>query len=316
MHALVMSLDRRDRKIRELDRTRLSVGRECRKEMDRVIAERDRGADEAMERARKKWLAEKRSPSAEEIGEILRPFHESALARARGICAREEKAVRDYFAEWHLVASAIPGQVGDQAWREHIRLTIEHKRIHAYMRLLGISMTQGRAGAHPLITKEPGETPASPKPQPIGKCDGDKSMSFSTDDIPGVATLPFEIGVELTCEGMSVELGVDTAVPGLSVSTEVGVDNKGDFTAFVGPKATAKLGVGIAEFSGAVKGGAFVTGNRDGVKEVGVKYEVKVGGGVGPASVAQKIGEGKVSFTPAPAAPDGGFEPLIVGGRR
>ena len=128
--------------------------------------------------------------------------------------------------------------------------------------------------------------------------------------------MPFEIGVEMTCEGMSVELGVDTSVPGLSVSTEVGVDNKGDFTAFVGPKAAAKLGVGIAEFSGAAKAGAFVTGNRNGVKEAGVKYEVKVGGGVGPASVAQKIGEGKLSFVPAPTAPDGGFEPLIIGGRR
>jgi len=129
--------------------------------------------------------------------------------------------------------------------------------------------------------------------------------------------LPFEIGVEMTCEGMSVELGVDTNVPGLSVSTEVGVDNKGDFTAFVGPKVSAKLGVGIAEFSGAAKAGAYVTGNKDGVKEAGVKYEVKVGAGVGPASAAQKIGEGKVSFVPAPAASDGGIEPLMInGGRR
>lgn len=316
MHALVMSLDQRDQKLRDLERARRSVEEESRREMDQVTAERDRGAEAAFEVAKKKWLAEKRSPSFAEMGEVFRPFHDAALARARGICGRQEKAVRDYFAEWHLLAGAIAAQVGDKAWWEHIRLTIEHQRLHDYGVLLRISLAQARVGMHPYITKEPGETPPSPEAQDIGKCDGDKSVSFSTSDIPGVAALPFEIGVEMTCEGMSVELGVDTSVPGLSVSTEVGVDNKGDFTAFVGPKAAAKLGVGIAEFSGAVKGGAFVTGNRDGVKEVGVKYEVKVGAGIGAASAAQKIGEGKASFVPAPATPDGGFEPLIMGGRR
>ena len=316
MHALVMSLDQRDQKLRDLERARRSVEEESRREMDQVTAERDRGAEAAFEVAKKKWLAEKRSPSFAEMGEVFRPFHDAALARARGICGRQEKAVRDYFAEWHLLAGAIAAQVGDKAWWEHIRLTIEHQRLHDYGVLLRISLAQARVGMHPYITKEPGETPPSPEAQDIGKCDGDKSVSFSTSDIPGVAALPFEIGVEMTCEGMSVELGVDTSVPGLSVSTEVGVDNKGDFTAFVGPKAAAKLGVGIAEFSGAVKGGAFVTGNRNGVKEVGVKYEVKVGAGIGAASAAQKIGEGKASFVPAPATPDGGFEPLIMGGRR
>ena len=316
MHELVMRLGLRDQKLRELERTRQRVEKESRKEMDQVVAERDRAADEALEIAKKRWLAEKRSPSFAEMGEVLRPFHDAALARARGICGRREKAMRDYFAEWHLLATAIAAQVGDKAWWEHIRLTIEHQRLHDYSVLLGISLAQARVGEHPWITKEPGETPPSPAAQDIGKCDGDKSMSFSTSDIPGIATLPFEIGVEMTCEGMSVELGVDTSVPGLSVSTEIGVDNKGDFTAFVGPKASAKLGVGIAEFSGAAKAGAFVTGNINGVKEAGVKYEVKVGGGVGPASAAQKIGEGKLSFVPAPTAPDGGFEPLIIGGRR
>lgn len=316
MHALLMSLGLRDRKLRDLERTRHRVEVESRKEMDRVTAERDRGADEAMEIAKKTWLAKKYSPSFAEIGEVLRPFHDAALARARGIGSRREKAARDYFAEWHLLASAIPAQVGNRAWWEHIRLTIEHERLHTYMRLLAISLAQARVGEHPWITQEPGETPPGPESQPVGKCDGDKSLSFSTSDIPGVAALPFEIGVEMTCEGMSVELGVDTNVPGISVSTEIGVDNKGDFTAFVGPKATAKLGVGIAEFSGAAKAGAFVTGNKDGIKEVGVKYEVKVGAGIGPASATQKIGEGKASFVPAPAVPDGGFEPLMINGGR
>lgn len=316
MHALLMSLDRRDQKLRELERTRHRVEAESRKEMDRVVAERDRGVDEAMEQARKRWLAEKRSPSFEEIGAIQRPFFDSAAARARGISGRREKAVRDYFAEWHLLASAIPGQVGDRAWWEYIRLTIEHKRIHIYMRLLAISLAQARVGENPLVTKEPGEVPPSPEPQSIGKCDGDKSASFSTNQLPGGDKMPFEFGVEMTCEGVSVEVGVDTRIPGISVSTEIGIDNKGDFTAFVGPKATAKLETGIVDFTGAAKGGAYVTGNKDGIKDAGVKYEVKVGAGIGSYSGAQKISEGKVSFMPAPATGDGGFEPLMINGGR
>lgn len=316
MHALLMSLGLRDRKLRDLERTRHRVEEESRKEMDRVTSERDRGADEAMERAKKRWLGEKRSPSFAEIGEVLRPFHDAALARARGIGGRREKAARDYFAEWHLLASAIPAQVGDRAWWEHIRLTIEHERLHTYMRLLAISLAQARVGEHPWITKEPGETPPGPESQPVGKCDGDKSVSFSTNQLPGGDHMPFEFGVEMTCEGMSVEVGVDTRIPGISVSTELGVDTKGDFTAFVGPKATAKLETGIVDFTGAAKGGAYVTGNKDGIKDAGVKYEVKVGAGVGSYSGAQKIAEGKVSFLPAPATGDGGFEPLLINGGR
>jgi hypothetical protein len=314
MHALLMRLGLRDRKLRELERTRHRVEVESRKEMAEVVAERDRGADEAMEQAKKKWVAEKRSPSLAEIGEILRPFHDAALARARGICGRQEKAVRDYFAEWHLLASAIPAQVGDRAWWEHLRLTIEHERLHTYMRLLAISLAQARVGEHPWITKEPGETPPSPESQTVGKCDGDKSVSFSTNQLPGGDHMPFEFGVEMTCEGMSVEVGVDTRIPGISVSTELGIDTKGDFTAFVGPKASAKLATGIVDFTGTAKGGAYVTGNKDGVKDAGVKYEVKVGAGIGNYSGAQKIAEGKVSFMPAPATGDGGFEPLLING--
>ena len=318
MHALLMSLRLRDQKLRDLERTRHRVEVESRKEMDRVVAERDRGADEAVESAKRGWLAKKVFPPdiTVEMGNIMRPFFDSAVARARGISARREKAARDYFAEWHLLASAIPSQVGDKAWWEHIRLTIEHERIHTYVRLLSISMAHARVGMHPWITKEPGETPPSPEPQPVGKCDGDKSASFSTNQLPGGDKMPFEFGVEMTCEGVSVEVGVDTRIPGISVSTEIGIDNKGDFTAFVGPKATAKLETGIVDFTGAAKGGAYVTGNKDGVKDAGVKYEVKVGAGVGKYSGAQKIAEGKVSFMPAPATGDGGFEPLLINGGR
>ena len=46
------------------------------------------------------------------------------------------------------------------------------------------------------------------------------------------------------------------------------------------------------------------------------KAEVKVGGRIGAISGSQKVAEGKVSFLPAPAAGEGGFEPLIINGPR
>ncbi len=168
---------------------------------------------------------------------------------------------------------------------------------------------------HSFVTNGVGETPLTPQPAEVRNAMG-ATASPSAPPTPSGHFAAFDLGLALNCEGIIAELGIEKWVLGLSVSREVGVDNKGDFTAFVAPKAAAKLGVGIAEFSGAAKTGAFVSGNHNGVKDGGVKYEVKARGVVGPASAAQKIGEGKLGFVSAPTAPDGGFEPLIIGERR
>jgi len=117
----------------------------------------------------------------------------------------------------------------------------------------------------------------------------------------------------MTCEGMSLEASVDTRIPGISLSAEIGGDNQGSFTAFVGPKAEAVLGdKNIAAFTASAKAGAYVTGNKEGVTDAGVKYEVKVGGKIGAFSAAQKVAEGNVSFFPAPSPSGGDFGPLVA----
>ena len=147
----------------------------------------------------------------------------------------------------------------------------------------------------------------------VEKCDGTKSIGFGTDQLPGGQALPFEFGVEMTCEGMSLEASVDTRIPGISLSAEIGGDNQGSFTAFVGPKAEAVLGdKDIAAFTASAKAGAYVTGNKEGVTDAGVKYEVKVGGKIGAFSAAQKVAEGNVSFFPAPSPSGGDFGPLVA----
>ncbi|MEO6568404.1 MAG: hypothetical protein ABIO94_06535, partial [Opitutaceae bacterium] len=310
MLTLMQSLDRRDQKLRDIERARVAATKATQSGLQKLRDETEESSSAAIDALAQKI---KRSPSPEEIGAVIQPFYDRAAQRARAIVGPEEKAIRDRYAEWRLLASAIPAQVGDAAWHEHLRLLVEYERLYCYRNLIFLCASQARAAEHPFITKEPGETPPPSAPQPVGKCDGTKSLSFSTSSLAPSHVLPFEIGVEMTCEGMSVEADVDTRIPYISVSTELGVTNSGDFTAFIGPKASVNLGdKEIAAFGGSAKGGAYVTGNRDGLKEAGLKYEVKVAAKIGTISGSQKIAEGAVNFIPAPITGDGGIEPLLV----
>jgi hypothetical protein len=315
---ILRSLEYRDRKLRDLERIRHTAYEDRLKAFEKIEARKREGAEPAVEKFMANLVAKHAPPpTLEQIGEVARPYFESALSQARGSIQQEEIAERNLFKEWHLLATALVAQVGDPAWHEYFRLTIEAQRWQKYSRLLSLAQAQAAMGAHPFITKEPGEVPPPAEAQPVDQCDGNKSMSFSTDDLPGHELLPAEVGVEVSCEGMSVELGIDTHIPGVSASTELGFDNKGQITAFVGPKAEVNLGnKEIAAFTGSAKAGAYITGNRDGITDAGVKAEVKVGGRIGAISGSQKVAEGKVSFLPAPATGEGGFEPLIINGTR
>jgi hypothetical protein len=314
MASVLRSLFLRDRKLRDLERARRSAYQDATKALHDLGEERDRLESEALDRYAREIVAKKLpSPTFAQMGEVVRPFRDATLSRARGAMERQEKAERDWFAEWHLLATSLAAQVGDPGYTEYFRLFVEAERVRNYRRLLNIAAAHARAGVHPYITKEPGEPLPKLQSQDMGKCDGDESMSFTTEhDIPGGKALPFSVGVELTCEGMSAELGIDTRIPGINVSTELGVDTKGDFTVFVGPKAEAD----VMALSGSAKGGAYLTGNRNGIKDAGVKYEVKTSVKAGIVSASQKVAEGKVSFLPAVAGADGGLTPLMVNGRR
>jgi len=110
---------------------------------------------------------------------------------------------------------------------------------------------------------------------------------------------------------MSLEASIPTDVPGVSISAEIGGDNAGSFTAFVGPKAEVSAGVtGIAEFGASAKAGAYVSGNRTGIQEAGVKYVVNASGTIAGSSSSAQLSEGHVNFIPAPDPGDGGFMPL------
>lgn len=313
LHELFTSIDYRDAKLRELDRQRRLRWREREAARTTITGRRNKEAGIALDAYMQACLARKYTPTFEQMGEQMRPAFEAALAEIKPYINREEEAQRKWFDEWHSLATAIIAQVGDAGWHEYIRLTIEMQRWQSYRGLLHLVEMHASVGEHPWITKEPGEVSTAPEEEDVEKCDSDKSISFGTSTLPGGKALPFEFGVEMTCEGMSVEASVDTRIPGISISAEIGGNNEGEFTAFVGPKAEAVIGdKNITAFTGAAKAGAYVTGNSKGITDAGVKYEVKVGGKIGAFSGAQKVAEGNVSFMPAPSPSDGDFGPLTL----
>lgn len=99
------------------------------------------------------------------------------------------------------------------------------------------------------------------------------------------------VGVEISCNSVSVEAEASLARL-VGVSAEVGVDLQGNVTIFAGPKGDA--------YVAAVKSGVYVTANREGIRDAGIKSEMKVSSGAGPFKVSNKVGEATVSFLPAP----------------
>jgi len=313
MNELFGSISYRDARLRDLDRQRRILWNEREAARRKIENQRDEDVGIAQRAYLQECLEKRYAPTFEQIAERARPACEAALAQIVPYINREEIAERAWFAEWHFLATAIVAQVGDAGWHEYIRLTIEGERWNSYYRLLHLVRMHASLGACPGITKEPGQVSSEPEAAVVEKCDGTKSVGFSTKELPGGQVLPFEFGVEMTCEGMSLEASVDTRIPGVSLSAEIGGDNQGSFTAFVGPKAEATLGdKDIAAFTASAKAGAYVTGNKEGVTDAGVKYEVKVGGKIGAFSAAQKVAEGNVSFFPAPSPSGGDFGPLVA----
>jgi hypothetical protein len=233
------------------------------------------------------------------------------MAALRPYTNRHEEAERAWFDEWHYLATAVAGNIGDAGWHEHVRLTIEAHRLRSYAKLMFLVQMQSQMGMHGGIKKEEGEVATKPGEEQVDKCEGKPNLNFGTNSLPGGNHLPFSFNVGMTCEGMSLEASIPTDIPNVSLSAEIGGDNAGSFTAFVGPKAEVSAGLSnIAEFSASAKAGAYVSGNRSGVQEAGVKYVVNAGATLGNNSASTQIAEGHVNFIPAPDPGDGGLVPI------
>ncbi|MDB6115034.1 MAG: hypothetical protein JWQ62_1979 [Lacunisphaera sp.] len=311
MLELLTATEYRDAKLRALDWQRHVTWNESLAARKKITDRRDEAAGKALDAYMQACVAKHYHPSFEQMGEQARPAFAAALAEYAPYINREDLAERAWFDEWHYLATGIAAQVGDAGWHEYIRLTIEGQRWHSYHHLLSLVHSHADIGQHPWITKEPGEVPTDPVAAEVEKCDGSKSLSFGTDQLPGSGALPFGFNVAMSCEGMSLDASVDTRIPGVSISAEISGDNAGSFTAFVGSKAELTMGQkDIAAFSAGVKGGAYVTGNKNGVTDAGVKYVATAGAKLGFDTTSKTVAEGSVSFFPAPSYSPGDFGPL------
>ncbi|WP_138223080.1 tetratricopeptide repeat protein [Nibricoccus aquaticus] len=292
METLVRAMDYRDPKLRALNQRMFDVDREIKKAWDAIKKERDDRADAAIK------ALYKSNPNAgpREIGEAMRPAYDAALGQSRGLIQKLDKAVRDRFAEWHLLVTALGGEVGDAKWREYIRGSIEAERTAAFLMVIHRVDRHARMGAVPFLEMEPTSGPGSKEEQGMGNCDGNQSVGISVNSLGAGEVLPFDLGVEATCEGLSLEAGV-SVLPGLQISGEIGVDKKGGYSVFVGPKIDATVkGTGVA-----IKQGFTVSGSRGkGVTDFGAKIETKASVSVGAVSRSTKIGDQSMSFLPAP----------------
>jgi tetratricopeptide (TPR) repeat protein len=118
------------------------------------------------------------------------------------------------------------------------------------------------------------------------------------------------VGVELSCNSVSLEISAPVVPPFIDVSAEVGLDTSGVVTVFAGPKVSPGL-------KGAAKGGVYLSADKEGFRDFGVKGEVKMAAGMGPVTVNQKMGESVISFVPGPdPGPAPGPLPAFAGGAR
>ena len=311
MLELLTATDHRDAKLRALNWQRHVTWEESLAAHRKITDRREEAATKALDAYMQACVAKHYSPTFEQMGEKVRPAFDAALAEFAPYINREDLAERAWFDEWHYLATGIAAQVGDAGWHDYLRLTIEGQRWRSYEHLLQLVKKHADIGQHPWITKEPGEVPTDPVATEVEKCDGNKNLSFGTDQLPGSGALPFGFNVAMNCEGMSLDASVDTRIPGLSISAEISGDNAGSFTAFVGPKAELTMGQkDIAAFSAGVKGGAYVTGNKNGVTDAGVKYVATAGAKLGFETTSKTVAEGSVSFFPAPSYSPGDFSPL------
>lgn len=115
------------------------------------------------------------------------------------------------------------------------------------------------------------------------------------------------VGVELSCNSVSLEVEAPVIPPFVGLSAEVGIDTSGTMTVFAGPKVSASN-------VGSAKEGLYITAGKEGVRDFGGKAELKTSAGVGPVTVSHKVGEGSISFIPGPdAGPPPGPLPAFGG---
>lgn len=269
------SIDWRDAKLRALkDKIR---------EAERAEAETGKRVQEALNKA---W------PSISSITDrrARREAIKALKMRLMGMCKSDleavDKAIRDYYEEWSYVATMLAATV-DDAWHREFELVIQLQQWGWYQQLVLRAAGQCMTGwVEEDGYEDVGETLNPDTPAECNDGGLKQKVGIETPD------KSFGASVGLDCEGVTFEVTVG------KMSTELGLDKKGGYTIFGGPKVGGKIGGVGAE----VKAGAYVSGKIQGgtIDKIGVKVEGNVSAGVGPYSVESSttFTDSSISFAP------------------
>ena len=222
---------------------------------------------------------------------LLRKFAEelngptdAALNSIEGLVAAYHDAVGREYLLHSAIMHGMLSVVGAPELRTVLKTAAEEARRKAETDMLSavtnLFATLGASYDPNRITLEEGKAGSGPP------C-SDEQAKFSASLNLGPA------GVEINCNSVSLELEAEVIPEVLGVSGEIGLDLSGEVTGFIGPKQSLP-GVGSA------KEGFYMKAGRDGLRDIGVKAEMKSSYGVGPVSASYKVGEVACSFLPAP----------------
>ncbi len=271
----IASIDWRDAKLREL--------REKIRDVERAETETGKRVQETLYKA---W------PSIASIEDefarrkAIRDLKMRLMGMGKSDIEAVDKAIRDYYEEWSYVVTMLAATV-DEAWHRELELVIQLQQWGWYQQLVLRAAGQCMTGwieeggyedvSEILDPAKPEECNDGGMKQKVGIETPDKSFGAS---------------IGLDCEGVTFEGTMG------KMSLELGLDKKGGYTIFGGPKAGVKVGGAGAE----VKAGGYISGKIQGgtIEKVGVKVEGNVSAGVGAYSVESSttFHDSSISFAP------------------
>jgi tetratricopeptide (TPR) repeat protein len=238
-------------------------------------------------------------PTEAELRQMNRELNsttDQALARVAPLLQRYHAAVDREFTLRSAYMNGMLAHIGDPNLRialaaeaESVRHEMDMAKLAAVVNLLPTIGAFEEATQATLAAGEGGEGP---------ECDDNEGKdSLSLDVVVA--------DVEINCTSVTLELQAGV-VPLIGVSAELGVDISGTVTAFVGPKVDAKVW--------AQKDGIYITADKDGIRDAGIKAEMKASTGIGPVKRNWKVEETAITFLPAPdPGPPPGPLPVFKG---
>jgi tetratricopeptide (TPR) repeat protein len=228
---------------------------------------------------------------------LLTPLAEAADATMRAHVQAVDLATRRLHRRWHQNATV------------HIKASSQV----TYGMLIS-NMTQSCAfamwGCEPAKPKQKNEL-GKTESGGLAKCSEEEAKNSVGVEASGdlgshAKPLDVSVGIEVTCDGFSLEVGTELFKSvGLSAEAEFKID--GTCTLYLGPKATMGVGPEFGGKEASIKGGVYLTMDKDSFTDAGVKSVVKTTTKIEALGVSGTVshtegneGDQKHSFFPGP----------------